>query len=135
VSSLILFISLWHFIHCSFTLLFISFYYDDFELSSSVSLAVSMDENRVDEVSYQEDGSAVDEFTQLQDQYTRILNTTRHLESLSVFSDYGVRIGDLPSSPARSPLHFASLSTIYRRWSHYCGHWTWYFFGIFPLDV
>jgi hypothetical protein len=47
----------------------------------------------------------------LQDQYTRILNITRHWESTSAFSDYGERIGDLPSSPARSPLHLASLSS------------------------
>jgi hypothetical protein len=75
-----------------------------------VLLAVRIDENRVDDVSYQEDGSVVDEDVQLQDQYTRILNTTTHLESLSAFSDCGVCIGDLPSSPVRSPLHLASLS-------------------------
>ena len=74
-------------------------------------LTVRMDENRVDDVSYQEDGSAADEVAQLQDQYTRLLNTTRHWESTSAFSDYGARIGDLPSSPARSPLHLASLSS------------------------
>jgi hypothetical protein len=67
-----------------------------------VLLTVRMDENRVDDVSYQEDGSATDEVAQLQDQYTRLLNTTRHWESTSAFSDYGARIGDLPSSPARS---------------------------------
>ena len=63
-------------------------------------MTARMDENRVDDVSYQEDGSAADEVAQLQDQYTRILNTTRHWESTSAFSDYGARIGDLPSSPA-----------------------------------
>jgi hypothetical protein len=76
-----------------------------------VLLVVRMDENRVDDVSYQEDGSATDEVAQLQDHYTRILNTTRHLESLPPFSDYGANIGDLSSSPARSPLHLASLSS------------------------
>jgi hypothetical protein len=43
-------------------------------------------------------------------QQTRILNTTRHLESISTFSDYCACIGDLTSSPVRSPLHLASLS-------------------------
>ncbi len=55
-----------------------------------------------------------DEVAQLQEQYNRILNTTRHLESLSVFSDYGACIGNLASSPVRSPLNLASLSETYR---------------------
>ncbi len=58
-----LFISLWNLFHRSFTLLFISFYWDDFELSSSVSLTTRMDETRIDDHiddTYQEDGSADD---------------------------------------------------------------------------
>ena len=52
-----------------------------------------------------------DEVAQLQVQDTRMINTTRHFEFLSTFSDYCPCIGDLPSSPARSPLHLASLSS------------------------
>jgi hypothetical protein len=103
-----------------------------------------MDENSVDDVSYQEDGSAPDEVTQFEDQYTRILNTTGHLESLSAFFDYGARIGDLPSSPARSPLHLASLSSEPLRSPHTDGIPTtvvdgpgissWYFFAPLPKE-
>ncbi len=74
-------------------------------------LTERMEENRVGDVSYQEDGTATDEVAQLQVQYTRMINTTRHWESISVFSDYGARSGDLPSSPVRSPLHLVSLSS------------------------
>jgi hypothetical protein len=76
-----------------------------------VLLTERMEENCVGDVSYQEDGTATDEVAQLQVQYTRILNTTRHWESISAFSDYGVHSGDLPSSPARSPLYLTSLSS------------------------
>ncbi len=40
-------------------------------------------------------------------QYTHL----RTLHSLSVFSDDSARVGDVPSSPTRSPLHLASLSS------------------------
>ncbi len=40
-------------------------------------------------------------------QYTRL----RTLHSLSAFSDDNARVGDVPSSPTRSPLHLASLSS------------------------
>ena len=64
-----------------------------------------MDETRVD-ISNQQDGAA-DDIALLQAQYTRI----RTLQSLSAFCDYSVRVDDLPSSPTRSPLHLASLSS------------------------
>jgi hypothetical protein len=105
VTSLILFKSLWNFIHCSFAVLFISFYYDDFELSSSVSLTERMDETCIDDT-YQEDG-VTDDIALLPAQYTRL----RTLHSLSVFSNDSARVGDVPSSPTRSPLHLASLSS------------------------
>ena len=53
-----------------------------------------MDETRVDDVTNQEDGAA-DDIALLQAQYTHI----RTLQSLSAFSDYSARVGDLPSSP------------------------------------
>jgi hypothetical protein len=65
-----------------------------------------MDETRVDDVTNQEDGVAHD-IGLLQAQYTHI----RTLQSLSAFSDYSARVGDLPSSPTRSPLQLASLSS------------------------
>ena len=65
-----------------------------------------MDETRVDDVTNQEDGAA-DDIALLQAQYTRI----RTLQSLSAFSDYSARVGDVPSSPTRSPLQLASLSS------------------------
>ena len=65
-----------------------------------------MDETRVDDVTNQEDGAA-DDIALLQAQYTRIST----LQSLSAFSDYSARVGDVPSSPTRSPLQLASLSS------------------------
>ena len=70
-----------------------------------MSLTARMDETRVD-ITNQEDG-ATDDIALLQAQYTRI----RTLQSLSAFSDYSARVGDLPSSPTRSPLQLASLSS------------------------
>jgi hypothetical protein len=78
---------------------------DDFVLNSSVLLIAKMDETRIDDTN-QEDG-AVDDIALLQAQYTRI----RTLQSLSAFSDDSARAGIVPSSPTRSPLHLASLSS------------------------
>ncbi len=107
--SLIFFISIWKFVHCSFALPFISFYCDDFELSSSVSLTVKMDETRIDnriDDTYQED-EVTDDIALLPAQHTRL----RTLHSLSVFSDDSVCVGYVPSSPTRSTLHLASMSS------------------------
>jgi hypothetical protein len=52
---LLLFISLWNFIHCSFALFVILLSCDDFELRSSVCLSARMDETRIDDTN-QEDG-------------------------------------------------------------------------------
>jgi hypothetical protein len=74
-----------------------------------VSLTTRMDETRIDDHiddTYQEDGSD-DDIALLSAQYTRL----RTLHSLSVFSDDSARVGDGPSSPTRSPLHLASLSS------------------------
>ena len=65
-----------------------------------------MDETRVDDVTNQEDGAA-DDIALLQAQYTRIST----LQSLSAFSDYSARVGDVSSSPTRSPLQLGSLSS------------------------
>ena len=70
-----------------------------------MSLSARMDETRIDDT-YQEDGS-VDDIALLQAQYTRI----RTLESVPAFSDDNARAGNVPSSPTRSPLHLASLSS------------------------
>jgi hypothetical protein len=64
-----------------------------------------MDETRIDDT-YQEDGTT-DDIVLLPAQYTRL----RTLHSLSAFSDDSVCVGDVPSSPTRSPLHVASLSS------------------------
>ena len=64
-----------------------------------------MDETRIDDTN-QEDG-AVDDIALLQTQYTRI----RTLQSSSAFSDDSARAGNVPSSPTRSPLQLASLSS------------------------
>jgi hypothetical protein len=74
-----------------------------------VSLTVRMDETRIDnriDDTYQEDGEA-DDIARLPVQYTRL----RTLHSLSTFSDDSARVGDVPTSPTRSPLHLASLSS------------------------
>jgi len=74
-----------------------------------VSLTARMDETRIDDHiddTYQEDGSD-DGIVLLSTQYTRL----RTLHSLSVFSNDSARVGDVPSSPTRSPLHLASLSS------------------------
>ncbi len=72
-----------------------------------MSLTARMDETRIDnriDDTYQEDGS-VDDIALVPAQYTRL----RTLHSLSVFSDDSARVGDVPASPTRSPLHLASL--------------------------
>jgi hypothetical protein len=62
-----------------------------------------MDETCIDDT-YQENGAA-DDIALLPAQYTRL----RTLHSLSAFSDDSARVGDVQSSPTRSPLHLASL--------------------------
>jgi hypothetical protein len=74
-----------------------------------VSLTARMDETRIDDHiddTHQEDW-AVDAVALLSVQYTRL----RTLHSLSAFSDDSARVGDVPSSPTRPPLHLASLSS------------------------
>jgi hypothetical protein len=56
------------------------------ETRVDVNLTMRMNETHVDvDVSYKEDGSVSDEVVQLQVQYTRILNTTRHTFGISVW--------------------------------------------------
>ncbi len=74
-----------------------------------MSLTARMDETRIEDRiddTYQEDGEA-DDIALLSAQYT-ILRT---LHSLSSFSDESARVGDVPSSPTRSPMHLSSLSS------------------------
>ncbi len=73
-----------------------------------MSLTVRMDETHIDRIddTYQEDGMT-DDITLLQAQYTHL----RTLHSLSAFSDDSACVGDVPSSPTRSPLHLALMSS------------------------
>ncbi len=81
-------------------------YCDDFIVP--LTLIVRMDETHID-VTNLEDVPVVydDDISELQAQLTRI----RDLKALSVFSDDSVCIDVLQSSPVRSPLHLALLSS------------------------
>jgi hypothetical protein len=67
-----------------------------------------MDETHIDVTNLEDVPAAYDDdISELQAQLTRI----RALQASSVFSDDSARIDVLQSSPARSPLHLASLSS------------------------